>query len=120
MEEPENGIHPANLPAMVDLIRDLAVDPSGTPDAGNPFRQVIVNTHSPGVVQLCDPDDLLLAEVKQFRSASGDHARALSLLPFAESWRAESAGTVFTRADVVSYLTSPEDARITLPSEIAG
>lgn len=65
MEEPENGIHPANLKAMLDLVRDLAVDPNYPLGDDNPFRQVIVNTHSPGVVQLCDPDDLLFAENRQ-------------------------------------------------------
>lgn len=29
MEEPENGIHPANIGAMVSLVRDLAVDARG-------------------------------------------------------------------------------------------
>ncbi|HWE89767.1 MAG TPA: AAA family ATPase, partial [Pseudonocardiaceae bacterium] len=31
MEEPENGIHPANLAAMLELVRDLAVDPTEAP-----------------------------------------------------------------------------------------
>ncbi|WP_432085258.1 AAA family ATPase [Streptomyces sp. bgisy095] len=38
MEEPENGIHPANLSAMVDLVRDLAVDPFVPVEPDNPFR----------------------------------------------------------------------------------
>jgi predicted ATPase len=120
MEEPENGIHPANLPAMLDLIQDLAVDPKETPDAGNPFRQVIVNTHSPGVVQLCNTGDLLLAEVKKFKSAESETARALSLLPYAGSWRDAPPEPVFTRADVVYYLAAPEGAQLMLPVEIAG
>jgi hypothetical protein len=49
MEEPENGIHPANLPAILSLVQDLAVDPSLEPDEDNPFRQIIINTHSPGL-----------------------------------------------------------------------
>jgi hypothetical protein len=44
MEEPENGIHPANIPAMLNLLRDLAVDPADAPGPDNPVRQVIVNT----------------------------------------------------------------------------
>lgn len=62
MEEPENGIHPANVEAMVDLVRDLAVDARDEPGPDNPFRQVIINTHSPYVVQLVDKDDLLFAD----------------------------------------------------------
>jgi predicted ATPase len=49
-EEPENGIHPARIPAMLELLRDIAVDPNYPVGGGNPLRQVIVNTHSPGVV----------------------------------------------------------------------
>src|SRR5262249_56565164 len=59
VEEPENGIHPANIEALVELVRDLAVDPSRAPGRDNPFRQVIVNTHSPAIVQLVGPADLL-------------------------------------------------------------
>src|SRR5262249_34537689 len=35
MEEPENGIHPANLEAMVRLVEDLAVDPYEPPGLDN-------------------------------------------------------------------------------------
>ncbi|MFK3980912.1 AAA family ATPase [Micromonospora sp. NPDC050397] len=120
MEEPENGIHPANLPAMLDLVKDLAVDPNEPPDDANPFRQVIVNTHSPGVVQLCDPDDLLLADIKTHRTQEGEVTRALSLLPYSNSWRAVPPVPVFTRADVVYYLAAPEGAQLQLPLEMLG
>lgn len=42
-EEPENGIHPFRLKAMVHLMRDLSTD---FMDVEAPLRQVIVNTHS--------------------------------------------------------------------------
>ncbi|GAB3486902.1 AAA family ATPase [Amycolatopsis cihanbeyliensis] len=77
MEEPENGIHPANLPAMLDLVRELAVDPQEAPDQANPFRQVIVNTHAPGVVQLCDRSDILVAVSRQQTAPDGTLTRAL-------------------------------------------
>ncbi|MFI7539844.1 AAA family ATPase [Actinoplanes sp. NPDC049599] len=120
MEEPENGIHPANLPAMMSLIKDLAIDPTLPPDSDNPFRQVIVNTHSPGVVQLCDPADLLLAEVKTHSSAEGLSTRALRLLPYAKSWRATSRAHSFTEADVTYYLLAPVGAQLRIPLGIAG
>ena len=120
MEEPENGIHPANLPSVINLVRDLAVDPSSSPDMTNPFRQVIVNTHAPGVVQLCDPSDLLLAEVTSRRTAEGSSARSLTLLPFRGSWRSRTEARSFSEADVVSYLTAPHGAQLRLPLEIAG
>ncbi|MGI4875736.1 MAG: AAA family ATPase [Janthinobacterium lividum] len=47
-EEPENGIHPARLHEMTDLLLELSVDFT---EAGTPLRQVIINTHSPGLVK---------------------------------------------------------------------
>ncbi|SCE99757.1 AAA family ATPase [Micromonospora chokoriensis] len=118
MEEPENGIHPANLPAMLELVRDLAVDPSDAPGPTNPFRQVIVNTHSPWVVQLCNPADLLLAEVRPHVGANGRHTRSLSLLPFTGTWRAAGGQSTFSMADVVAYLAAPPNAQLKLPLDL--
>lgn len=120
MEEPENGIHPANLPAMVNLVRDLAVDPQEAPAFDNPFRQVIVNTHSPGVVQLCSPEDLLLAELRPHRAPDGSMATALSLVPFRGSWRATDEGPSFSEADVLAYLAAPQGAQLRLPLDMVG
>ncbi|GAA3460550.1 AAA family ATPase [Saccharothrix longispora] len=120
MEEPENGIHPANLPALLQLVRDLAVDHSEVPDETNTFRQVIVNTHAPGVVQLCDPQDLLLADVRSFRTPEGSVTRALTLLPFKDSWRAAGGVPSFSEADVVAYLASPAGAQLRLPWDLVG
>ncbi|MGQ0840616.1 AAA family ATPase [Actinokineospora sp.] len=120
MEEPENGIHPANLPAILQLVRDLAVDAQEAPDPSNPFRQVIVNTHAPGVVQLCDPQDLLLAEARPHRAVSGGITRALSLVPFKGSWRTGPGRPSFSEADVVAYLTAPAHAQLRLPMDLVG
>lgn len=43
-EEPENGIHPARINSMVELLRLLSSDFSEEEDS---LRQIIVNTHSP-------------------------------------------------------------------------
>lgn len=121
MEEPENGIHPANLPAMLELVQDLAVDPYDAPGDSNIFRQVIVNTHAPGVVQLCDPQDLLLADVRPYKTPEGKTARALTLLPYKDSWRTQGkTSQSFSEADVVSYLASPPGAQLRLPLDLAG
>lgn len=48
-EEPENGIHPFRVKAMVELLKDLSVDFEDHENK-KPLRQVIVNTHSPVVV----------------------------------------------------------------------
>jgi predicted ATPase len=115
MEEPENGIHPANLPAMVELVRDLAVDPHDQPGEDNPFRQVLVNTHSPGVVQLVPPDDLLFADTSAYRTADGRMSRRLRLRPLSGTWRAEEVGKEYvTKADILPYLETPPGAHLTL------
>jgi predicted ATPase len=46
-EEPENGIHPFRIKTMVELLKDLTTDFS---DTEMPLRQVIVNTHSPKLI----------------------------------------------------------------------
>ncbi|WP_248965911.1 AAA family ATPase [Sphaerisporangium perillae] len=120
MEEPENGINPANLPAMVELVRDLAVDAREEPDAVNPFRQVIINTHAPGVVQLCDPADLLLAEARPWRDSDGSVRSALSLVPYAGSWRSLPGKPTFSEADIVAYLVAPAGAQLRLPLDMVG
>ena len=61
LEEPENGIHPDRIPAMLRLLQDIATDPEEPADDTNPLRQVIVNTHSPSVVMAVPDDSLLLA-----------------------------------------------------------
>ena len=119
MEEPENGIHPANLHSMLELVQDLAVDPSFEPDFDNPFRQVVINTHSPGVVQLCDPNDLLLADIRPV-TREDRTARALELLPYRASWRASDYRDAFSEADVVAYLVAPAGAQLRLPLDLAG
>jgi predicted ATPase len=62
LEEPENGIHPERIPAMLRLLSDIAVDPNQPPsDTDNPLRQVIINTHAPQVVAEVSDDSLLVA-----------------------------------------------------------
>ncbi len=68
LEEPENGIHPGRIPVMIDLLYRMAVDTDFPVDAGesdNPLRQVIINTHSPLVIQNIKTADLVVAQVYQ-------------------------------------------------------
>lgn len=65
LEEPENGIHPARVPAIVKLLQDIAVDVNEPVDLDNPLRQVIINTHSPTVVAQVPDDSLLVAELTE-------------------------------------------------------
>jgi len=86
LEEPENGIHPARIPAIIQLLRDFATDPNEPIGSDNPLRQVIVNTHSPSVVQQVPEDTLLIAEIKEFIHKNNRMKGAcFSCLP--DTWR---------------------------------
>jgi predicted ATPase len=50
-EEPENGVHPARLPPLIDHVRSLVTDPSKAPTGRFPLLQLLVTTHSPVVVR---------------------------------------------------------------------
>lgn len=116
MEEPENGIHPANIRSMVELVRDLAVDPSLPTGLDNPFRQVIINTHSPYLVRLIPADDLLFASVRPNRAPDGSIVQSLSIRPMHGSWRARTSNSrnVTTKADILPYLVEPANVQLTL------
>ncbi len=115
MEEPENGIHPSNLPSMVRLLEELAVNPKTEPGPDNPFRQVIVNTHSPWIVQLVRPEDLLFATTVSTIAPDGTTSRGLVLRPLAGTWRAKDpAETPVTKADILAYLAPPPGTQLTL------
>lgn len=104
MEEPENGIHPQRVGAMLDLVRGLAVDPFAPLGAENPLRQVIVNTHSLQYLRLHeDPGEVVFAEpVAVMRD--GVRARALTLRPIVGSWRAGADASPVSWDYVKNYL----------------
>lgn len=113
MEEPENGIHPAKLEAMVELLRDLAVDPEEAPGVSNPFRQVIVATHSPYFVQFQDPADLLMALEVEVKNRAGKSATTLRCKPLRDTWRARQRESI-GELTIIDYLVHPPNARFQL------
>ena len=60
-EEPENGIHPSRINAILELLREMAVNTKIAVSPENPLRQVVINTHSPVVIRNLLPDELLVA-----------------------------------------------------------
>lgn len=104
MEEPENGIHPARIPAMLKLLKDIATDPNETAGNDNPLRQVIINTHSPAVVQQIQDADLLVAESKDMVKGGRHFPRVcFSCLP--GTWRAQAPEAIIVaRGTLLSYL----------------
>lgn len=96
LEEPENGIHPARIPAILKLLEAIATDTTMEVGPDNPLRQVIINTHSPAVVGQVKDEDLLVAEIK----AGGVY---FSCLP--DTWRAKKCGTpTVSRGTLGAYL----------------
>jgi len=114
MEEPENGIHPARLDAMLSLLRDIAVDTEYAIGEDNPLRQIIINTHSPAVAGLVPEADLLFAEPVEIRSSmpsellDDDQTRAsVAFRPIEGTWRSQCDGAQGPVApgEVLSYLS---------------
>lgn len=96
LEEPENGIHPARIPAILKLLEAIATDTTMEVGPDNPLRQVIINTHSPAVVGQVRDEDLLVAEIK----AGGVY---FSCLP--NTWRDKKCGTpTVSRGILAAYL----------------
>lgn len=60
-EEPENGVHQGRIEALISLLRD-SVSMSLQPDA-EPFFQVLINTHSPAVLQVLKAGEAIAADM---------------------------------------------------------
>ncbi len=119
IEEPENGIHPAKMIQMVELLQDLAFDASTSLGSDNPFRQVIVATHSPAFVQLQNRDDLLFAVEARIKGTGHNPVRTLRCRPLDATWRAKADEPTVGLATVLAYLSVPPGAQLELP-ELAG
>lgn len=112
LEEPENGIHPARMNAMVRLLYDLVVDVRARPSQDNPMRQVIVATHSPILVQLLEKGDLLFAVGATVRGIDDVPASTLRLRPLQDTWRANAEEPGVGVGTILAYLTSPPGAQL--------
>ena len=75
LEEPENGIHPERIPAILELLMDIAVDIQQAVGSNNPLRQVIVNTHSPVVFQQVPDDSVVFVKANDAVDDTGAHYR---------------------------------------------
>ena len=118
IEEPENGIHPANLEAMNRLLHRIVVDAGEPVGIDNSLRQVIVATHSPYFVQLQDKEDLVLAKPGMARSYSGElMEHLLKCHPYQGTWRCSSDRDGMTLLSLQSYLMPPEETQIAFPRE---
>lgn len=105
LEEPENGIHPERIPAMLDLLQAIATDPNESIGPENPLRQVIVNTHSPAVVGHVLDDALLVAVVEE-AVGNGRRFPRVVFKPLPDTWRDKIGGgpKPVARGLLLSYL----------------
>jgi predicted ATPase len=118
LEEPENGIHPERIPAMLDLLQDIATDVEEPIDTDNPLRQVIINTHSPSIVQQVPDDSLLVAELKE-TFIEGRRFKRVSFSYLPNTWREAKSPEgekvqVVSKGKLLAYLNPvvPSDSEV--------
>lgn len=116
-EEPENGIHPAKMGAMLDLLKELAVDTNQSAGEDNPLRQILIATHSPVLVKLESPDDLIYADIVRVQGLDGKPASTIRCKSLRESWRYRSGSDSIDKGSIIAYLTLPPDTQISLDLE---
>ncbi len=106
LEEPENSIYPERIPSILQLLQDIATDVKSQIGPGNPLRQVIVNTHSPAVVNLVPDDSLLVAESKKMVQ-DGRELKGACFSWLLDTWRQKAAPDInpITRDKLVDYFT---------------
>lgn len=106
LEEPENGIHPERIPAILNLLQRIVTDVHSPVDMNNPLRQVIINTHSPAVVQQVPEDSLLVAELKEMIALNHRYKGVcFSCLP--HTWRTnvdDENVSIISMGKLLSYL----------------
>ena len=105
LEEPENGIHPNRIPAILRLLQDTVTDVNEPVGSDNPLRQVIINTHSPSVVAQVPDDSLLVAELKESVHA-GQRFKRVSFSPLPDTWRTKAPERVtpVPKGKLMAYL----------------
>ena len=123
LEEPENGIHPTRIAAIIQLLLDIVVDPDFPVDEDNPLRQVIVNTHSPGFVESCPIDSLVVADtVERLDDRSGCRIKAARFSALPRTWRHRrnpSIQPIFL-PQLLSYLAYTPRSGTSVPADAVG
>ena len=95
IEEPENGIHPSKIPALMRLLRDISEKPG---------CQVIINTHSPALVAQTPAEDIIVAYPVQRAEPDGTYYTIPRFAGLKDTWRQEAGMHVATISQVMDYL----------------
>ena len=96
IEEPENGLHPSRMEAVMSLLRKVCEG-----DVGNRPRQVILTTHSPMLLSYAKPEEVRIFRRDPERgtevtpmNAVPDLDRLLNVLPSADLWHLLTEGAM--------------------------
>ncbi|SHE24039.1 AAA family ATPase [Actinomyces glycerinitolerans] len=115
IEEPENGLHPAKIADILELLRSMTEARDG--HAG----QVLVNTHSPYLVQDAmqdHADDVLCAVPWRRRDADGRITESVTFNPLPGTWRSEQwersddrprSSAPVSRSKLFAFLYNPSE-----------
>ena len=107
LEEPENGIHPGRIDAMMQLLEDMAVDVNEAVGQENPLRQVVLSTHSPVVAARVRDQDLVFADRQDIGLREDSRPiRSLVLRPIAGTWRCQEDVAPIAWGEIAGYLDS--------------
>lgn len=111
LEEPENGIHPSRINSILELLREMAVNPNAPIGPENPLRQVIINTHSPVVVRNLIPDELLVAvPIRKQRSSFTAYGAIVNSWRLAFSDHSAELTPKVTISELLDYLNNADAA----------
>lgn len=121
LEEPENGIHPQRVDAILDLLYRIVVDVDSPIGEDNPLRQVIVSTHSPVLAGRVDREDCVFARVR-YHGIGKNRVSGLNLVGLSGSWRAINSAEYIADGDAIAYLQASGfiDAPIAFERSVAG
>lgn len=109
LEEPENGIYPDRIPAIIELLKSIPVDPFEEDGMENPLRQVIINTHSPKVVYEVPDTSLVYVELKEYVK-DGLRFKATEVRALSDTWRTNK-GTAksVSKGKLIAYFNFDDD-----------
>jgi predicted ATPase len=105
LEEPENGIHPERIPAILKLLQDIATDVNEPVGSDNPLRQVIINTHSPAVVLQVPEGSLLVAVLSQTMRAGREYPQ-VRFHCLNRTWRERAGADAISLGQLLAYLNA--------------
>lgn len=110
LEEPENGINPKKIETMVELLEDMTTDTDYEVDEDNPLRQVIINSHSPIVVNTVSSESLYLIKEKEaYLETFGRKVRYSSFSALKNTWKTNNhLVDVTSLGEIISYLEQSE------------